>query len=448
MTERHLHRRTATRGLALTTAAGLALGIGALVGPNTAAAGTYIYDLTAEAVAVQSSLTDPNLPLGLPFAVGSYGASTLLNSNGESTADAGAPYSPLVSSLPNTGNGIAQSTFGYGLPVVPSFPGYVSAKDPILPTSKQNAGGYELIATALPKQASGQASLGGQAATSDENNAFAVANSVATDEHIFTEGAAGVHALTLSGILDVANVSSYASLTQVAGGAVVPTTTTSLGTVSFAGLTSGVTGDGITALGSAPTPLDVDGLAALNDALAPAGITLTYLPEQYTYSDGSTSTGPTVTAKKRIAGLASGALRIFLTNTSDRGTTTETLTLGRVVLSATGNTPGGNTPGGVTAGGSDGAGGASAAGDPGGGILPATDVGTDLAVAPGVGVAPGLEPGTVPTQTFLPASVAGSSLVREGTTSFEGFYLFLVLAGAAALVGGQLVRVLAVRRSA
>ncbi len=137
----------AVRATSLTAAAVLTLSASALVWSSTAsAAAPDIYDMSAEAVALQTTFTDPSVPLGIPFSVGSYGASSILNSNGESSADAGAPYSPLVSSLPNTGNGVAQSTFGTGLPVVPTFPGYVSAKDPVLPSNKQNAGGYELVA--------------------------------------------------------------------------------------------------------------------------------------------------------------------------------------------------------------------------------------------------------------------------------------------------------------
>ncbi len=417
------------------------MGAGALVGAGTASAGTYVYDLESEAVALQSTMTDPNVPLGLPFSVGSYGASSQLDSNGESLADAGAPYSPLVSTLPSTGNGIAQSTFGAGLPVVPAFPGYVYAKDPVSPKSTQNAGGYELVATALPKQAIGKVSLGGQSATSEENNAFAFANSLATDEQVFTEAAAGVHALTLSGILDVFNVSSYASLTQNAGGDIVPVTATHLGTISLAGLVSGLTGDGVTAFGSEPTPLDVGGIAALNDALKPAGITLAYLPQEYRYTDGTVSPSPD--ARKKITGLTSGALRILVTTSSDRGTTTETITLGRVQVSATGNVLGGgggaaNT--GVVPDGAD-LGTGFAASD--GSTLP----GTDLAAAPGVGIAPGVgTAGALPPQNFVPAAAAGSFL-DEGTTSFESFYLFLAAAGAIALMGSQVVRVLAIRRS-
>ncbi|WP_084670993.1 hypothetical protein [Sporichthya polymorpha] len=434
-----LHR--IVRATSLGAAAILTLSASALVWTGTAsAAAPDIYDMSAEAVALQTTLTDPGVPLGIPFSVGSYGASSILNSNGESSADAGAPYSPLVSSLPNTGNGVAQSTFGTGLPVVPTFPGYVSAKDPVLPSNKQNAGGYELVADAVPGKSSGRVNIGGQSATSEENNAFAFADSVAGEDGIVTRGSAGVHALSFDGILDVFNVSSFASLTRGPDGRTTPVTTTDLGTISFAGLKSGLTGDGFTALGSAPVPLDTAGLAALNGALKPAGITLTYLPEIYAYTDGSTSTGPAVDAKKDVSGVMSGALQIFFSNTSERGTTTETVTIGRVSLTATSNS---------LAGGVAGAAPAAAAGATGGTALPSTGTtGIDAAGlgAAGLGALPTSTAPTAaqaPAQTFIPAAVG--SILPEGTTSWESFYLILAVAAASALAGAQVVRLLAVR---
>lgn len=441
---RFQHR--SVRTTSVTAAVTLAASAGVFAWSGLAGAAVPdIYNLSAEAVAVQSTLTDPGVPLGLPFSVGSYGAGALLNSNGESSADAGAPYSPLVSSLPSTGNGVAQSTFGASLPVVPTFPGYVSARDPVLPLHKQNAGGYALTAIAEPGRSSGTVSIGGQAATSEENNAFAFANNLADTEGVFTEGAAGVHALTLGGILDLVNVSSYASLSRDGSGNTVPVTATNLGTISLAGLTSGLTGDGVTALGSAPTPISVDGIETLNEALKPAGISLTYLPETYAYTDGSASTGPQRDERKDVAGVVSGALQIRLTGTSERGTTTETITVGRISLTAT-STSNPGTAGGVA--GTDRAG-ADAAG------LPATEASSPsvdaAALSPGgsdvtVGTPPTaaeVANNQLPVQTFVPTTANGA--FREGTTSFESSFLLLAVAGAMALVAAQALRMLAIR---
>lgn len=430
------------RATSLGAAAVLTLSASALVWAGTAsAAAPDIYDMSAEAVALQSTVTDPSIPLGIPFSVGSYGASSILNSNGESSADAGAPYSPLVSSLPSTGNGVAQSTFGAGLPVVPTFPGYVSAKDPVLPSNKQNAGGYELLASAVPGKSSGRVNIGGQGATSEENNAFAFADSVAGEDGIVTQGSAGVHGLSFDGILDVFNVSSFASLTRGPDGRTTPVTTTDLGTISFAGLKSGLTGEGFTGLGSAPVPLDTAGLAALNSALQPAGVTLTYLPEIYAYTDGSTSTGPTVDAKKDVSGVMSGALQILFSNTSERGTTTETVTIGRVSLTATSKSLTGAAGAAVDSGTTAGAAGANALPSTGTGAIDAA--GVDAAALGNVPTATVPTAAQAPVQTFLPAGVG--SILPEGTTSWESFYLILAVAAVSALAGAQVVRLRAVR---
>jgi hypothetical protein len=443
MTSRQKCRPRGSRGRGLALGAGVALAVGGsalgLTSPASAEVGTQIFDLSSDAVAVQSTATDPSIPLGLPFSIGSYGASSLLTSNGESAADAGAPYSPLVSSLPNTGNGVAYSTFGQALPVVPAFPGYVSAKDPVTPLAKQNAGGYELVATAGPSAARGTVNMGGQSATSAENNAFAYASSVSNADGVLSEASAGVHALTLDGILDLANFSSYASLTRTADGTTVPTTRTSLGTISFAALTSGFTDGGFTALGSAPTPVSADGLAALNDALKPAGATLTYLPERYTYTDGSTSTGPTVDQKKTVAGVVSGALQFFISYTSDRGTSTETITVGRVAVNAPSTDPGGAAAAPIDS------------APTGAAALPST--GVDAGALPDAAGVAGAAPGSglvgaAPTSananhTFTPA--ASFRLDPQAMTSFDSVYIILAIAAATALLGGNVIRLVAIK---
>jgi hypothetical protein len=52
--------------------------------------------------------------------------------------------------------------------------------------------------------------------------------------------------------------------------------------------------------------------------LKPAGITLTYLPETSTYTDGSSGTGPMVDEKKTVSGVVAGALQIFCQRASTR----------------------------------------------------------------------------------------------------------------------------------
>ena len=478
------HRKTPlqrfVRAAGLTAAAGLTFSASALAWSGTASAtAPDVYDLAAQAIALESTATDPGIPTGIPFTVGSYGASSRLSSLGESAADAGAPYSPLVYSFPAFGNGVFTSTFGIGFPELPSFPGYVSAKDPITPIAKQTAGGYELIASAEPGQATGMVSIGAQAGTSEENNFFARATSLAEEDGVLSQGVAGVHALTLGGIVDIFDVSSRASLALDGSGRVVPSTSTNLGTITFAGLSNGLTGEGFTAGGNPPTPIDVSGLQSINEALKPSGITLTYLPASYTYADGTTSTA-TPDPKKQIIGLSSGALQIFITGSmGERGTSTETLTIGRISIGAQGvatnpaatgsgaQSERGNTPALASA---TGTGDGSATTAPGldTAAAPAIDAvpapATDV-VAPAIDAVavPGIVPGTAsglpstaagapavaagssaPTHTFVPA--VSSGLIGQGTTSMESFYLTVAAASVLALMASQAVRVLAARR--
>lgn len=434
------------RATSVATVAVLTAGVAAMAFTGTAsAAAPDVYNLSAEAVALDSTTNDPGIPLGIPFVVGSYGAASRLTSNGESVADAGAPYSPLIYSLPSTGNGIvASSSGGVGFPTVPTFPGYVVAKDPVAPSATQHAGGYDLTATAEPKAATGQVGLG--AGTAKENNLFAYATSTAGEDGVLSTAAAGAHALNLDGIVDILNVSTHASLVDDGFGGLTPSVTTDLGTISFAGLTTGLTGNGVGALGTEPTPITTENLDALNAALAPSGISLAYLPTSFVYTDGSSSTGATPNAKKDVAGLTSGALRVVLSNTSDRGTTTETLTIGRVHLTAVSSqsgAAGSSTSGSSVAPAAAGPSTAAGAANPGvdlaaAGTLPSTLGGASLLAGAGSAVAGGL-----PVQNFLPATA--SSLLPEGTSDLGSSYLVLAAVAALGLLCAQAVRVLAGR---
>ena len=444
-----LVRATSTTAAAvlISSATGLAWS-----GTANAAAPT-VFDLAVQAIALESTATDPNIPTGVPFTVGSYGASSRLSSLGDSAADAGAPYSPFLYSVPAFGNGTTSSTLGVGFPELPNFPGYVAAKDPITPLAKQTAGGYELTASAEPGRSVGMVSMGAQAATSEENNFFARAASVTDEDSVLSQGIAGVHALTLGGIVDIFDVSSRASLTLDSSGRVVPSTTTNLGTIEIAGLTSGLTGDGLVTAGNAPSPIDVSALDAINEALRPSGITLTYLPANYTYADGSTSSGDNPDAKKRVVGLSSGALQIVIASTTDRGSSSETLTIGRISVGA--QAAGSSALGPQT--GAEAAAGGATHGLPGlaatvagsRGILPSVDAAALPGSVPGVAGALPTAPvstamGSVPvSQTFVPA--ASAELINQGSTSMESFYLTVAVASALALVASQVVRVLAAR---
>jgi hypothetical protein len=292
--------------------------------------------MTAQAVALQTVYQSLSVPFGLPFAVGSYGASAGVDAGG-STSDAGAPYSPLVSSLPSAGNGVA-GTMGYSLPVVPTFPGYVSAQYPSSPIAEQKAGGYELTASTGATEAEGRASIGAERDLSDRNNLFALAHTMNKDGTVSVDADAGAVALNLPGILDLANSSSQIHVTRADGDAHPTfTSTTSLGTITFAGTTSGVTGNGSQVAGAKSTPINVDALPGINKALEPTGVSLSYLPSSFIYTDGTFSTGEKPEPKKTVRGLTSGALQIlYQKDIQGQGPTMERITVGQVSVTADG----------------------------------------------------------------------------------------------------------------
>jgi len=330
-------RRVAIVGTPLALAGLLFLATGpdarADTGPPTTAGPVA---MSAQAVALQTVYQSLNVPFGLPFAVGSYGASANVDAGG-ATSDAGAPYSPLVSSLPSAGNGVA-STMGYQLPVVPTFPGYVSAQYPNRPVADQNAGMYQLTATTGASEAEGKVSMGGEKSISEKNNLFAIAHTVSKDATTTVDADAGAVALTLPGILDLFNTSSQIHVVRNAEDA-HPTfaATTSLGTITFAGTTSGMSGNTPQVAGAKGTPINFDTLPRINKALEPSGVSLNYLPESYIYTDGTYSTGDKPAQNKTVRGLTSGALQmIYHKDVQGQGPTTETITIGQVSVTADG----------------------------------------------------------------------------------------------------------------
>jgi hypothetical protein len=414
--------------------------------------------MSAQAVALQTVYQSLNVPFGLPFAVGSYGASADLDAGG-ATADAGAPYSPLISSLPAAGNGVA-STQGYQLPVVPTFPGYVTARYPQRATELQDAGGYRLAATTGAAEAEGRVGMGGEREVSDRNNVFAIARTTAKDGTMAVDSQAGAVALTLPGILDLANSSSEVHVSRAAGDErPTYTSTTSLGTINFAGTTSGLTGDTFQVVGAKSTPINLDTLATINQALTPSGVSLSYLPSSFVYTDGTYSSGDQPTQGKTLRGLTSGALQILIhKDVQGQGPTTETITIGQISVSAQGE--------GVVAGSTAPATGSASSSTPAQGA-PSTAAGTaalaeqalplsptTIGVTNPMASAPEPRSDTISlVQAEAPATAASpSERIRAALTRIERInfstddsYLLLFVVGGAMLAGSVVTRRLAVR---
>jgi hypothetical protein len=281
---------------------------------------------------------------------------------------------------------------------------------------------------------------------SSQSNLFANASTSANnDGSVNVAASAGADFLNFGSLFDIGNVSSTETLTEQASSPPVVKGTFQLGTISLLGLSSGISNPGLSLLGTGiALPLSTSVLPALNSLLSAVGVTLSYLPETFLYTDGTSSTGATPDAKKALQGVDSGALKVSITqNVPTQGPVTAAFTLGRVYLSAT------DTPS-IDA----------------GGTVPSTsstatpDLGSTGSIAPGPGISSSLPSADLPSigsspQTggpSAPPETVGQSLSPLHIVSDLGkfgnsLYLFLVIAGLAALATSQLMRMLAVRLS-
>jgi hypothetical protein len=406
---------------------------------TTTATNSNTYNLSAQANALDVLVTDPNLPVSslLTIEAGPYGASAALNSLGLSMADAGAPYSPSVASLPGTIAGLGS---GF-IPPLPPLPGYVSASFPGTPSNEQTQGGYQITATSSPTDAKGAVAIGVQPTGSSNATLFASAETAANDDgSVSVSATSGLDALSFGQLFDLANVSSSMSLTQQANGKPTIKSQTNLGTITLLGQATGLQANGLNLLGvNVPIDVNQEIIGALDSILAPSGIKLAYLPETVRYGDGTTSTGSSINASKTVESVDSGALQITATqNLGAQGVATVTFTVGRGFLSTT------NAPGLAPAAGTTGTGVDSGAGSSAPALSsPFDDTGGATEVP---SVAPGAV-GTTPTASpdSSPAISAQPTYALEKGPSTESLYLMLILVALAVLLGSQAVRLFSVR---
>jgi hypothetical protein len=385
------------------------------------APGRSDYQLSAEAQGLQITVIDPGAPLIQRYDAAPYGASATLTSLGTSAADAGAPYSPGISALPGTISGLGGAT---GLfPPVPSLPGYVYSSYPVRETDEQRQGPYTINATSSENSSQGFVSMG-SSAPGDDSTLFSVARVAMNPDGVAeVSGRSGIDRISIAGVLDIANVSSLASITKAAGKPSAYATTTNLGAVTLSGTTLDLAGQ------AKQQDLTPAAIAGLNTALAPAGVTLTYLPARYVFADGSTGSAPE--GKKVIQSVDSAALQVDVTqNVPGQGDVVTRYVLGRVFVGAT------NDPTGVLAPISTTPAIAPASG------LPAVG-GADL------GTLPGVLPGTVPADQSVLTAAPGTALTYSGQLplgpSGRTLYLALALAAVVTLAGTQVMSRFGVR---
>jgi hypothetical protein len=333
-----------------------------------------------------------------------------VTSDPDSSAFASAPYpgDDLIS-LANTLGPAA------GVPPQP-YPASVSSNVPGRPHQETSApAGYSLSATSTATRSTSSATAGPGTAGD-----ATVATAGATSE--VQETAAGVSAKATSstdsftaGPLVLSRVRSTASAVLDASGKTTLKSSIELGDATISGQKVGLTRDGLTVAGTGiPLPA-----GQLTDALAAAGVTVTYLAE--------TRTDTSVTAP--------GLVIHYKDDTQD---TTYTLGRAQAGVVATPDVSSVPTLPVVDIGSS----GDVATGSPTTGgiapVQPGSVPGTE-----GTGPAPDVTAGQPPTTTTQPVTRAAT---RTPQTFHSGvFYLVLVVSAAAAMVVAQLMRYLGVR---
>jgi hypothetical protein len=467
-TSRVAVRLATATALLLATTAGFG-GVARATSSSTGGSGSNNFNLAAEGDAMQSTLTDPSAPLIQTYSISPYGASATISSLGQTFADAGAPYAPVIYGLPGTVNGLGS---GGQLPSVPPLPGYTSASYPGKPASTEVLAGYDLTATTGQTDATGKVALGAQAPGAGSPTMFASAETTAnSDGSVTATATAGADVVNFGPLLDIGNVSSTETLTVPSSGKPTFQSTEDVGTVTLLGLKTGLTLPGLSFLNvNVPLPLNSSLLSVVNGLLAPSGVSLAFLPQTFTYSDGTHSTGGAPAPSKTLQGVESGALQVSINEmVPSQGAVSFIYTLGRTYVSVT-NAPGfgiggpppvslplsptsvspapattsNPAPPASTAG-------AVPSGTGGGNVTPSgAGVTQPMSSSTGSGQSPPAVAAPPPAQPSnpvggAPAQGGGSHSIAAIGPSIESLYLLLVLGAIVIFLAAQLLRLLGVR---
>lgn len=443
---------------------GAAVAAAALAAPGARAQTTSLpasFTVTAEGDGLNVIAAYPGeLPVVQSVSASPWGASAALSSLGASSAYAGAPYSPFLYSLPGTVNGLASGA----LPSLPTPPGQVNSNYPTRPAQTESSGPYTLSAASSPTDSKGSVGIGSVASKGPSAPVFASAETSvdASTGSVTATARAGVDTLDLAGTLDLANVSSTATITETTSGKPVYHGQTDLGTVTASGTTVGLSGSTVKLGGtSVSEPLTTAVLPLLNAALAPSGISLAYIPQTFEYADGTSSTGAAPESSKTLAGVDSGALNVTISRpVPGQGTPSISETLGRVYVTAQ-NTAIPQSPitgpsGPVTVGGTAPVTQVSSTGSNGSGAVAVAGTG---ATSSSRSISGSETPSTAPLRDAGGAALVADSGTGTGAArpvrlsatvlshAAELLYLILVVGALAALTGAQLLRFLGVRLS-
>lgn len=313
------------------------------VGSASADDGTSsTYELSAVATSLETLIQSGSLPVvGISGAAQAavLGASAGLSSLGESVAEAGMPYSPLVSSLPGTVVGLV----GPGVPSIPEIPGFVSSSYPGRPVDGASQAGYNITATSGSDSSEGRTGVGVESPGTGNQTLFAHAQTVLHDDRsVSAIGSTGIDLLNFGELFDIANVSTTASIDISKSGEIAYHGNNDLGTITFQKLPSGVEAGAIRLLGAGmPIPIK-DNLATINSVLQPLGITVRVLDTDFLYANGSRTTGIAPDPARQLKSVVTAGLSVSITrDVPTQGVITVTEILGRTSVSATSRVFGG-----------------------------------------------------------------------------------------------------------
>lgn len=347
---------------------------------------------------------------GTQFDVSAPITSARVTSDPDSSGFAAAPYpgDDLIS--------LANTLRPAGVPAQP-YPASVTSNVPGQPHQSTSApAGYSLSSTSTPTSSKAAATVGPGPA----GGATLATSSATSDVHTT---AAGVSAVATSstdsftaGPLVLSRVRSTASAMLDASGRTTLSSSIELGDATVDGQRVGLTRDGLTVAGT-DIPLPA---GQLTDALATAGVTVTYLAE--------TKTPTSVTAP--------GLLVHYKDDTQDA-----TYTLGRAQAGAAATQGVSSVPDlPVT---DPGTGGNAGTGQPATGVTAAGPV--PIADGGQGGLLPDVSSGQPPAVTSEPGTGVRAAARTPQTFDSGVFYLVLVVAAVAAMAVAQLMRYLGVR---
>lgn len=402
--------RLAARLLAMIT---LVLGCLTAAVPRTGADTTGSFNLVARADAMSLGMLDPAAPVVAPVVLDASPATAQasLDSLGQSMAFASLPYpGEFVATLPGTVNGLRPS----GTPAVPGYPLYVTSSYPATPRSTQSQGPYSISAASTDSGSVGEAVVGLSTGSPEVAaiRARAEGSRKPDGRSVVADAVSDAEGVAVGPAVRIASVISHVRMTLVDGQPAKVESALRLGAVTVAGTVVGLTEKGVEpAVPGGPSP-DV-----INEALKNAGVGLRLLP-----------------ASRTPTSFQSGGLEItYATTVPGHGKVTAVIVLGRVSATLQSATAGVQLP-------------ATGVGEPvsappaessvAAPVLGDTSGATNAEVA-------GAAPRSAPRVTLgsRGAKVARLPLGPSG----RGFYLTLMLAGAATVAGAQLIRLLAVR---